>query len=492
MGQELKTEARLKLTADTKDASAAVKSLSKDVKELSQASDAANAKTGKNSGFRARSTAKDLDENQPAAGADSGKGITKSVQKTSEEFVRLAGKAALATATIAAFAKGLGEASVASSRGKSAATQAQAFFEAIPILGEIARSMKSAVVNLGYSKSMANARNQERASQQGQAYKDIYTPAEISVSNSKASRQAAAIRADVAGVAGPNRAQNRAEYGTQFEDSINAAEFARNRANRERDIATKQRQEAVKAAKETSGDAYAYGKQADELYRQQAKEKNPVKQMALGSQIADAEKGYQAALEKQKNALEKHRDAVLSQIEASKAAREAETALMAAKRDRAKTLLDETRNAAASFGASTDEDKYMLAASARMAKENGIDSLAPEQKQMLLGNGLTSEWAKKQLIQSAQNDPMLNSILQDTGRGTIQQQEKNVAAMNAQIDAKISLDEKAIEAAVAAALKTSGINIEYIITQIARGTARQFDNKMNQNALAQGLGLGGS
>lgn len=492
MGQELKTEARLKLTADTKDASAAVKSLSKDVKELSQASDAANAKTGKNSGFRARSTAKDLDENQAAAGADSGKGITKSVQKTSEEFVRLAGKAALATATIAAFAKGLGEASVASSRGKSAATQAQAFLEAIPILGEIARSIKSAVVNLGYSKSMADARNQERASQTGQAYKEIYTPMEISVANSQYARKAAASRAEAAAVQGPNRAQNRAQYGTQFEDSINAAEFARNRAFRELGIATRQQSEAFKPVKEAAADANAYGTRAEQIRKEYQSEKNPVKALALGSQLADAEKGYQAALEKARNAMEKHRDAMLSQVEAAKAARDAETALMAAKRDRAKTLLDESRNAAASFGASTDEDKYMLAASARMAKENGIDSLAPEQKQLLLGNGLTSEWAKKQIIQSAQNDPMLNSILQDTGRGSIQQQERNVAAMNAQIDAKISLDEKAIEAGVAAALKAAGINIEDIITRIARSAARQFDNKMNQNALAQGLGLGGS
>lgn len=492
MGQEMKTEARLKLTADTKDASAAVKNLSKDVKELSQASDAANEKTGKNSPFRARSTAKDLDENQPAAATESGNKLTRGVQKTSEEFVRLAGKAAIATAVIASFAKGLGEASVASSRGKSAATQAQAFLEAIPILGEIARSMKSAVANLGYSKSMADARNQERASVTGQAYKEIYTPSDISVANSKAARESAAIRSNVDAVQGPNRAQNRAQYGTQFEDSINAAEFARNRAIREREIASKQRQEAAKTAKETGDDAYAYGKRADELYREQSREKNPVKLLALGSQIADAEKGYQSALEKQKNALEKHREAVLNQIEAAKAARDAETALMAAKKDRAKTLLDESRSGAASFGASTDEEKYMLAATVRMAKENGIDALAPEQKQSLLGNGLTSEWAKKQLIQSAQNDPMLNSILQDTGRGSIQQQEKHVAAMQAQIDAKISLDEKAIETAVAAALKNSGINLEYIITQIARGAARQFDNKMNQAALAQGLGLGGS
>ena len=213
--------------------------------------------------------------------------------------MRLAGKAAIATAVIASFAKGLGEASVASSRGKSAATQAQAFLEAIPILGEIARSMKSAVANLGYSKSMADARNQERASVTGQAYKEIYTPSDISVANSKAARESAAIRSNVDAVQGPNRAQNRAQYGTQFEDSINAAEFARNRAIREREIASKQRQEAAKTAKETGDDAYAYGKRADELYREQSREK-PVKLLALGSQIADAEKGYQSALEKQK------------------------------------------------------------------------------------------------------------------------------------------------------------------------------------------------
>ena len=87
----------------------------------------------------------------------------------------------------------------------------------------------------------------------------------------------------------------------------------------------------------------------------------------------------------------------------------------------------------------------MLAATVRMAKENGIDAPSPRAETEPFRKRPNVRMGKKQLIQSAQNDPMLNSILQDTGRGSIQQQEKHVAAMQAQIDAKISLDEKQLK-----------------------------------------------
>jgi hypothetical protein len=216
---------------------------------------------------------------------------------------------------------------------------------------------------------------------------------------------------------------------------------------------------------------------------------NAAAEIAARSKLTVAESDYARQLENEKAASERHAKASLDAVSKLQESLQAETNLIAAKRDRAKALLDETKAGAASFLASTEEDKYMLAASLRQLKDGGVDSLAPEQKQQLLGNGLTGEFAKKELLKGAGNDPLLNSILQDSGRGTIADQEKQVQDLNAEIDAKIRLDTETIEEAFRKALADAGLNAEDISTKLADKAAREVDNKLQQNNLASGLGV---
>ena len=125
----------------------------------------------------------------------------------------------------------------------------------------------------------------------------------------------------------------------------------------------------------------------------------------------------------------------------------------------------------------------------RQMKEGGVESLAPEQKQLLLGNGITGEMTKKNLVESAKDDPMLNSILKDTGRGTIREQEKEVQKLNAEFDAKVKLDDQQIEDAFRKALAEAGLDAESIAKKLASSGNRELENKLSQQAIGQGLGV---
>lgn len=498
-------EVKMKLLADAKQASASVKGLSGDVSNLSKSTQdasgnlqrlgnaygragSANKAAGSGAGPSASSPGspnvrRDFD------GLDKFRKPEEAAEKAGAGLTKLAGSAAAAVVMMTALAKAAGAGATAYYSGKGTVGILDATLANTPIVGSAYTGIKGGITSSVFSKSMAAANLSERATAMEEGRNALFGPIDRLEGARKLQDEQQKIRTETAQAAAPDRAANRAKYGERFEDAFNEAEYAANKARRELQISdrgnTAASDAAVKAAKEAN-------MRRDEVAKAEKAVKNApngAAELAARSELQAAESNLARALEAQRAASERAAKSSLDLVEKQRASLAAETALIGAKRDRAKTLLDETKTSAASFMASTDEDKYMLAAAMRQMKEGGVESLAPEQKQLLLGNGITGEMTKKNLVESAKDDPMLNSILKDTGRGTIREQEKEVQKLNAEFDAKVKLDDQQIEDAFRKALAEAGLDAESIAKKLASSGNRELENKLSQQAIGQGLGV---
>lgn len=479
-------EVRLKITPDTKAASNALRGLNGDVSNLSKS--AAEAKKRLSLDTNAGDLKKGEDAKEPGK-AGAGGEENEAKKESAKSFKALAMKAAAVVAAFTAVAKAAGAGATAFYEGKSTNGVLDAALKNTPIVGGAYSGMKGGIASTIYSKSMASANIEDKFNYLQENRNAIYSPIDALKAGVKATNQQQANRAAMAQAEGPDRAGNRAKYGERFEDSFNSAEAEANKARRELEIARKNAGSSAGDLAKESRVSKGFGKLVDEAKGDVKNAENGAAEIAARSRLSTAESNLARQLEQEKAAGERHAKAALDVVAKLQESLNAENSLISAKRDRAKALLDETKAGAASFLSTTQEDKYMLAASLRQLKEGGSESLAPEQLQQLLGNGLTGEFAKKEILKNAGNDPLLNSILQDTGRGSIQDQERQVQALNAELDVKMKLDQTQIEEALRKALAEAGLNAEEIASKIGDRAAREIDNKMQQKNLGEGMGV---
>lgn len=529
-------EVRMRLVSDGKAASSAVKSLKSDVNQLNEATKDANkslalsapqtggasgtygvrpstpngppppnqsryraiedqaaAEAAKNARARAvdsvLNTGVDHSEKKRAADDRGQSNPNDPAKKASGSLLQLAGAAAAAVYAIAEIAKASSGFSKDIHMGKSPTTAFNNFLKNLPIVGGIQSAIESTVIGAMHGKNLAELSFRERSNRRESGMISAFGQTDQLEVQRKTIERETDNRQKFAVADGPSRMANRAQYGERFEDSFNQAEFEANKARREIKIASRNEGESNDAATKQARVVSEATKQLDQAKKAVKNAPDASSEAVARAEVNAAESRLVRELNILKATTEAHGKASNEYVQKLKESQAAETALIAAKRDRAKTLLDESKTAAAAFAASTDEDKYMLAAASKQLQEGGANSLAPEQKQLLLGNAMTAEKTKRELLKSIQDDPMLNSILKDNGKGTLAEQEKEVQKLNAEIDAKIRLDEGQYEEAFRKALQEQGLDAEQIARRLAQSATRELDNRLEQNNLGQALGV---
>lgn len=163
---------------------------------------------------------------------------------------------------------------------------------------------------------------------------------------------------------------------------------------------------------------------------------------------------------------EKSLDVQRKKVDVSKA----ELAVVAQKEQRAKASQE-------SFGLMSGGDKAGLLYSLRQAKNQGFGTLTEEQRGMLAGNDLTSDFIRKEALKSAGNDPVYQEILRLMGGSSFEKLREQRVNLEANISVESNLNEAQIRRATTEALDK---NLELIRKIILDVIETQMRLQMNQ------------
>jgi len=156
--------------------------------------------------------------------------------------------------------------------------------------------------------------------------------------------------------------------------------------------------------------------------------------------LAHAEKAkadYLAGLEDQKQKMQASLPVRYAAIDAYGGVLNRETDVMRAKLGVVNSKIGTAENSQVEFATSDWQAQQLLFDSVRQAKTKGFDSLHPEMKQVLLGSGTTSEWARDLAKADGSKNEVLKEIQTLIGQQDAETLKKEKRKLEGDIEAKV-------------------------------------------------------